>query len=55
MFSEGVEWQVDVHGPKNGPVPGRPVNGYRNPAYFLRVYSMVIIRLSLPSAPATNI
>ncbi len=28
MFSEGVEWQVDVDGPKNGPVPGRPVNGY---------------------------
>ncbi len=27
MFSEGVEWQVDVHRPKNGPVPGRPVNG----------------------------
>ncbi len=28
MFSEGVEWQIDLNRPKNGPVPGRPVNGY---------------------------
>ncbi len=28
MFSEAVERQIDVNRPKNGPVPGRPVNGY---------------------------
>ncbi len=28
MFSDGAETQADVNRPKNGPVPGRPVNGY---------------------------